>query len=239
MGKPVTANGLFFDPITGKAILLYNKRPLLAEQAVVEVGYNRKKGAKSLIRANTNPNLLYPHPNRVLEQYDLLLAVDTNWKDLNGERIALTSIVFGRNTKTKIPGHTSIQIAAKECFEYRNPICKPENLGWQQVIVMLQRNPDYHSRMIIALIVDSDLDMLNSYNRRLKPIIEGFYLPNNFELIYASADSPSESVANKMIALADSLSSNLLKQIVEGNDPSNLAKIDNQPFSFFRRWELP
>jgi len=238
MGRPVAANGLSIDPKTGKASLLFNGRPLLPVQANIEVSYNRNKGPKSLVNANTNPSLLYPNPNRVLEQFDLIIAVDTNWKDVDGERIAVTATIYGRNTKIKVREHTSIEMGIRQCFEYRNPACKPENLGWQQIIEMLQRNPEYNKTMKVALIVDSDLNMLKDYNKRLKPVIDGFYLPENFELIYASAESSSESIANQMIAKADSISRTLLNQIIKENDPSNLILVDNQPFSHCRKWDV-
>jgi hypothetical protein len=239
MGQPIAANGYSFDPVTGTFRLLKDNKTITPVRAFVESGYNRKKGLKSLVRANLNPNQLYINPNRSIEGYDLILAIDTNTRQLDNEQVSLTAVVVGKNVNVQIPGNIVMDIGVGQCFDFRNAKCKPENLGWYQIIQMLQRNPSFNDQMKVAFIVDSDLGNLKAFNEQIKPILNDYFLPNNFTLIYASAENPTESIANKMIAEADSVSRNLLKYIIENNILDNLTESDSNLFTHSRIWNMP
>ena len=238
-GRAVPVNGLYVDKRSGRAAFLRNGRPVHAEKAVVESGYYRSKGFKPLVRAKISPTKLYGQPNRALERYELILAVDTNTKTIECNTIAVTSVVVAQQTKVLVPGKTVLYCRAEQCFEFRNPIEKPELIGWKTVIEMLQANPVYRSTMKIGIIVDSDLDNLDSYNNRVLPISDGFYLPQNFTLIYASSDNATESVANRLLKVAHATASRVLRQICERGDEENLSVVENRRYSHFRIWNAP
>jgi hypothetical protein len=167
------------------------------------------------------------------------LAIDTNTRQLDNEQVSLTAVVVGKNVNVQIPGKIVMDIGVGQCIEFRNAKCKPENLGWYQIIQMLQRNPSFNDQMKVAFIVDSDLGNLKAFNEQIKPILNDYFLPNNFTLIYASAENPTESIANKMIAEADSVSRNLLKYIIENNILDNLTESDSNLFTHSRIWNMP
>ena len=237
MGKPVSAKGVFFDPKTGQCALLNNGQVLNPKIATVEQSYDRKKGKKVLNRVVTKPTHLFANPNRVLEQYGTIYAVDTNTRVINSISTSVTGVVGGENSKTIIPGHTSIIFRPITCFEFRNVSCKAENLGWREVIKAIVRDPTYSNRTRIALIVDSDLGMIDSYNRGEVGIIDDFIIPENFSLIYASADSGNENIANKMLKLADNISSVILNGLESDRNEDKLSAVTGEHYTHIRVWE--
>lgn len=237
MGKPVSANGFFCDPKTGEFKLLNDGQVLNPISATVEQSYERKKGSKILNRVVTKPTHLFANPNRVLEQFDTIYAVDTNTRVINSLSTSVTGIVGGENTKPIILGNTSIMFRPIKCFEFRNVSCKAENLGWREVIKAIVSAATYNERKRIALIVDSDLGMIDSYNRREVPIIDDFIIPKNFSLIYASTDSGNENIANKMLKLADWMSTDILNLLKLNKNEEGLQFIVGEHYSHIRIWE--
>ncbi|HXH71412.1 MAG TPA: hypothetical protein VNI58_01170 [Mariprofundaceae bacterium] len=237
MGEAVTANGMYFNSKTGEVALLHNGRKLTPQKVYVEQNYDRNKSPKVLNKAILHPLEIFANPNRALEQFDEIFAVDTNTKKIDSVMVSVTGIVHGRNTKVEIPNHTSITYRPLGCIEFHNVDGKPENLGWRETIKAIIRSPQYSERNRIAIIVDSDLGMIDAYNHRDKYLIEDFYLPENFYLIYASADSGSENIANKMIKLADNISSVILNRLTRSFISENLVAATGECYSHSRSWK--
>jgi hypothetical protein len=78
-------------------------------------------------------------------------------------------------------------------------------MGWHLVLSEIK------SRLKMGLVVDSYLDIHQDINARKTPYYKGVNLPENFTLVYASADKPNEGLANKMIHQCDAESSKILK----------------------------
>lgn len=94
-------------------------------------------------------------------------------------------------------------------IQYKNLPPPHEKYGWALSIELISNNPLMKSDKKICLIVDAHLDELDEINRRIKPIIADRYLPINFELVYASADSGSENFSCRMIRHADQAANDL------------------------------
>lgn len=62
-----------------------------------------------------------------------------------------------------------------------------------------------------CLVVDSDLDVLMRINRREEAIIEDFFLPEGWQLNYAS-DKSADFILNKMIKFCDRESKRVRKE---------------------------
>lgn len=237
MGRPVTANGLWFDPKTGECTLLYDGKKLEPKRVYINTGYKRKKGHKSLNKAQLTPDKLHVNVNRILEQFDFIYAIDTNCKTINSATISVTGVVGGVNFKPSIPEHTAIRYRPLKCIELLNPEQKFENLAWKMIIDMIQAAPNYNKNDKIALIVDSDLSNIEFYNSYSKPIYGEFRLPYNFQLIYASSDSGKENIANQMIALADKAANMIFEILMSGHQAHEYEAVENQPYSHIRIWE--
>ena len=68
----------------------------------------------------------------------------------------------------------------------------------------------------VGMIVDSDLGNIPAYNARKKEFISGNLLPPSVQLIYASSDVGMESIANKALKTADSVSSQIISALRAG-----------------------
>ena len=175
------------------------------------------------------------NPNLALERFDLLFAVDTNTIQIPSGNICVACLVsgdfadFGRKVL--------VAWEPKQLIELRNVAGPPENVVWQLVSEDLAANPRFESLKSIGIVVDSDFDLIPVYNSRTVPIIGDFFLPPKIELLYASADTGSEFVANKMLSRADRESGALLKQIVSGVIPEdNLLDAVDRAFTSYRVW---
>ena len=65
----------------------------------------------------------------------------------------------------------------------------------------------------VAIVVDSELGALQQYNKREKPLVQDIYLPPGFTLVYASADSGMEFIANQLIRICDKCAGEVLSCI--------------------------
>ncbi len=237
MGRPVTANGLRLDPKTGEFSLLYDEKKLKSKRVYADTGYERIKGHKILNKVQLSPDELYANVNRILEQFDFIYAIDTNCKTINSAMISVTGVVGGANLKPSIPEHTAIRYRSLKCIELLNPKGKFENLAWKIVVEMIQAAPNYSKNDRIALIADSDLSNIESYNSQSKPIYGEFCLPQNYQLIYASSDSGKENIANQMIALADKSANKIFEILMEGHQVHEYEVVANKPYTHIRIWE--
>jgi hypothetical protein len=70
------------------------------------------------------------------------------------------------------------------------------------------------------------------------PIHADFYLPENFQLIYASAEVGTEEfLINHLIALSENMAKSLLARILLKETPDgNLVEVNGEPYTHFRIW---
>lgn len=240
MGQPAQVNGLHFDPRTSQLLLLNDGEVVSPQSALVEQSYARAtKSNKVLNAALTDPSLLFANPNRVLEQFDEIYAVDTNTKALHSSVVSIAGIVGSKQPTLIAPGYSGIRYRPILCMEFHDVDNKPENLSWLETIIAIRRSPDYSNKKRYAIVVDSDLGAIPSYNKREKPIYADFLLPEEFSLLYASADSGNENVANVMLKLADKISSGIFWRLEQEWVEDGLITSEGKPYKRSRTWSPP
>lgn len=155
--------------------------------------------------------------HRLLEKYNHLFAIDTNtikFKDVG--TISFTTVYKGvMKNLDGVYGHTSGETVFQD---YRlNVPGNPEVSAWHVLISRIQEfNPKLFGR--IGIIVDSELGKIKDINFRRSPILDNFYLPPNFELIFASDKSGKEEYfSNKLLALCEANSKRMLGEIERDN----------------------
>jgi hypothetical protein len=235
MGEPVAANGFRISP-TGSVELLKGGIPLVPVEAYHGVSFDREKGPKILNKTPLDPNKLIIDPSIALEKYDLIFAIDTNTKVIDGESVSVSCVVLCKLIRDK-NNVLNAEFAPIHCLEFRNIQGMAENIAWMKAIQFIIANPSYSIDIKYGIIVDSDLGNISSYNNRSKPIYSGFYLLPNIELIYASTDVGKEYLANKLISLCDKEATKLLESIMlnkVSND--NLREVFGEPYTHFRLW---
>ncbi len=234
-GKPTKVDAFSYDPISGQARFFSDGVQLIPEQAFVEQSYERKKGPKVLLRSNLPLDNTHANPNMALEQYSEIYAVDTNTKLIADELVSVCGVVGG--IIIPIPEHTAIRYKPIHCMEYRGLEAHPEKVAWVETIEAILRSPSFSKSKKYAVIVDAYLGELAAFNSRSEPLIDGFHLPPEFTLAYASADAQNEGLANQMLSMADKIASTILKSLENSPTDYPLELVIGKPYKSRRLWK--
>lgn len=132
----------------------------------------------------------------------------------------------------------SAKLFPQSAFEFHDATAPPERIGWCEAINRVASIPD--TPRPVAIIVDSDLGSLASFNARSEPILEGFYLPEAIELIYGCGDrGTQEFIANAAIADCDRVSSRLLERLRQQGTDGEYVVAEGSSYTRFRYWPPP
>ena len=117
----------------------------------------------------------------VVGEFRAAFAIDTNTLPIGTDRVSIACICEApQNRAFSFPKI----IPFKNCA-----VGEEERYSWLRLVNMISENSEYRPRERVAIITDHDRNNLGRYNRRECAIYEGTYLPENFELVYASADA--------------------------------------------------
>jgi hypothetical protein len=222
----------------GLRLPAYLGRPIKLAKAAIEVSYPRAKGPKVLFRAPVDPDRPSSDPHAALFTYDVIYAVDTNTQVLDGARVSMTCVRHVR--LRQIPGGVEESGIPQVAVELHNVIGDPERVAWKLVCEALMEDPAFRPDLRVALIVDSSLDALDDMNSRMQPVIDDWYLPDQFKLLYATSDSATATIGNRAIKDCDSIAAGLLRRL-EGNlNRGTLQEAHPRaPYSHVRTWTWP
>ncbi|EAQ63079.1 hypothetical protein MED121_24030 [Marinomonas sp. MED121] len=194
-------------------ITLFDKDGRQVTPDYVEVGLGYEKGNgkhKVTSRVRSNSELISTNLNVLLSRYDLLYAIDTNKKRIDGIDYCV-SCRMAIHMERRGPQQWFLTNTRLPSFIFTNPTVHEELIGWSQFIE--QENMCSNPKSI-GIVTDHNFGYMPSYNLREKKILDDQYLPSNVELLYASAERDLTSPLNKAIKQCDADSNFLLKQIV-------------------------
>ncbi|CAN7403812.1 hypothetical protein [Rhizobium sp. LjRoot254] len=196
-----------------------------------EITYDRKKGPKILSRIPQSfGGAAFDPSDAIAKHYDFLCAVDTNTRIINGHKISVTGIVTFTEAPPPPGASRYWKLDVPFCWEFRDlKVEAAENFGWQAALESLEERDFLSPSMKVGVVVDSDLGNLPQYNDRVKPFFEQRFLPPNVRLIYASADAGMEAITNRVLSVADSVSTQVLNAIENGDVEFN-SKIVESPW---------
>lgn len=154
--------------------------------------------------------------NESLLNFDHVYAVDTNTKYVNNTWLSAGCICYLASCQKDGTEYT-YELKWVQQVTSINSFCRyqMEQHVWNAAIAYIQSI--IPSNSTVALIVDCDLENIQKYNERSLKIRDAAYIPENFTLIYASADTGG-TIANKMIAYSDTCASKVLEQLIAKND---------------------
>lgn len=222
------------NPVTGE--IMFGTE--MVEQ-YSQVTYERTKGEKVVLRTPlAGPGLDFDPDTALLAETDILFAVDTNTRDLRGQRVSVTAMVEGRKMRHRRTGALAVQPRPVLLAELHDVQCDPEVLGWAFLFDYIHRQRAYNAYRRIKIIVDSSLGELDAYNARKKPVYRGKYLPPHITLAYASSDVGRTYISSKMITLADRYSADVLDRLADGSVPWGATRVSGAPFRALR-WIHP
>jgi hypothetical protein len=202
-----------------------------------EVTYERRKGPKTLSRVpQTEREISFSGGDALKRNFDFVVAVDTNTREIQGKRVSVTGVVTAKHMI--VPGPRGLtdywKFDVPFCIEFVGVKTKPENLGWVATLEQLYLKAHIATTTRIGMIVDSDLGNIPAYNSRKTEVVPGTLLPENVQLVYASSDAGKENIVNKILAIADSVSSQSLAAVQSGAAPFNTTMIDSPWYETMR-----
>lgn len=191
-----------------KATLSHNNE--LIESTKLIQGYFGKNKIRILSEVPKDPGDNSLDLHKKLNRYDSLLAIDTNSKIVKGTNYSIGfSCQLIKNIKDQKIEWT---LKPVQIFVITGINGKPENRNWKYLIEFIKSHSNYNPKHLIGIIVDSDLGEISDFNKRNKPIIDNFLIPNNIELIFAS-DRSSDNILNKAIKHCHKLAKLFLYEI--------------------------
>ena len=167
--------------------------------------------------------------------YDYIFAIDTNSPRNNG---CLTkfgdffhAVGFACFAEIQKESDYSGKIIGKPYmvidWYFTDDNRKMEIESWKGLIDHLQEVIPEDKK--VGIVVDSELGLLSRYNNKDMPVIDDWYLPDNYCFIYATADKPDEW-CNQLIRACDSNASKRLDEIK--NEPILQKNPENLPITY-------
>ncbi len=226
--------------LNGNVELQIDGVPSIPLAAYLKTSHDReKKDPKPVNQIPLDPNKIITNSDYALKKYDAIFAIDTNTdfpKKLPNVSISCClatrlDLIYDKDKPS------TQQYAIKYFLEFRNIQDKAENIAWMTFIqLLISETPDFY-QLKIGLIVDSDLGNIPAFNNQSLPIFADFYLPQNIELIYASADKPKDGLVNLFISICDKEAKKFLNHVAKKYLPDqHLNGYTDAPFTHFGIW---
>jgi hypothetical protein len=171
--------------------------------------YERKKGHKIINQATDYSKENNLNINKILKSYTSILVVDTNYKTYGSKYLCVSSSSIATWADNR---HLSVFPQSNLAFLLTNKEINPELYGWIDIIERFKLSSLYNIDDKFALVVDSELGDLLDYSKGKKAILNNYYIPNNFDLVYASSDV-GKSAINKIMSNCDKSSKKILSQL--------------------------
>lgn len=209
--------------------------------ANLTTSYDRSSGkAKVVSQTPLVGDRLILDETDALRRFSKFIAIDTNAKTVESNRISCTGVVEGRieHEDGRLVGHGEVRQVVE--FHGIADDNDRERIGWAAVIGSLRAGGAFTPADSVAVVVDAHLSALGGFNSRQSPVIENWHLPEKVELLYASADVGGDVFPNRLLRMADRVASEVLGFIEgglmgqEGIQPAPTGA----PFSYFRVWHL-
>jgi hypothetical protein len=220
---------------SGELVPTFQGRPIELSATETELSYSRKKGRKVLMRASTDPASPSIDINLPFLAFDALSALDTNTVEISSERVSIGCLV--NCLRKRENGVVNITAVPASCLELRNIQGDPERVLWKVVLSAALQSTQNSQNLKIGIVVDSSLDSIRRINDRSEPVVDNWFLPGPFTLIYATSDSATATIGNSLIKECDKHATMVLRQIKKQPHLENLRIADpGEPFSHFRTW---
>ncbi|MFA5275789.1 MAG: hypothetical protein WC417_02725 [Candidatus Omnitrophota bacterium] len=200
------------------------------------ISYDRASGKEKILSIipTHNKSASIDHLQALKNSVDYLCAIDTNSRVINDTKVSISVIAqvpgILREHKNAVPFYC---LCAYLITDITNNI-NPETIGWHLFLSRKIIADHFINGRRLGLVVDSELDKLDSINSKAYPYYENYFLPNYVSLIYASTDSGNEHIANRLIAFCDSCAKRIFEHIE--NNQIEIPKLNNgdKNFSGFR-----
>jgi len=217
VGSPEPLQGVHYDKDKMEFIGLTTDGRLIKPEVIFSQTHYTGQSDKEKVVTRVQDKVI-PNEGDLMRylssSFDLVIAVDTNSKIIAGETLSVTGVVHCVVQAATDPNAYDVVFPWHGLILFRNCPTElpPEKFGW--MTVMQETNRDSRNTLKrFAVVADHDLDNHSLYNTKKKPIFSGFYLPDNFKLIYGRGDGPTQNLLNYLVKQCDKESSGLLTMI--------------------------
>jgi hypothetical protein len=204
-----TSITISFDPQTN-SLVMHEADP---ETVKSNISYDRASGKEKFLNISPSrkTSASFDPTTNLINNFDHLCAIDTNTKIINSRKISITAVyhVPGllKQHVNKIPYEFLCSYLIDDAIEQINP----EIIGWHLFLKYKIKSSYFQNGRKLALVVDCHLDNHDKINSRNFPYYKEHLLPQYATLVYASSDSGKEYLSNKMLALCNKVSNQLLE----------------------------
>lgn len=182
-----------------------------------EVFYDRPGKPKVQTRWRLEAGLASVSGIPELARYESLFAIDTSTRTVDGQRVSVACFFSFR----LVPNGDKFAVepeANLNFYEFR-----AVNDGNPEMLAILKVASDVAASAPVlpgvahrfAIVTDSELGAHDDINSRARPIYGNHYLPEQFRLVYASAETGHEFV-KKLVRFCDQQAGVYLKQMAKG-----------------------
>lgn len=171
--------------------------------------YYDRESKRKIITSSESSYPPFTNASLILRNYNFLCVIDTNTRKINNRTISVSVIFLGQWINAE--KYAEFEFWPELYMDFMDCTDKPERYAWHKFIQLIEKGTDYNGINTFGIIVDSDLGEIPSINQGVIPVYEQYYLPDQMELIYASADK-SGTVQNAMIKKCDQFAAQRLNR---------------------------
>jgi hypothetical protein len=195
----------------------------------------RTKGDKVVLEVPVSIHRPIGQTEREILEYQKVFAIDTNTRNIRGERVSVASLTICMWDLTS--DGALFRYGCGQSYEYRGLTGDEEKNALWDIIERHFITTEGGADERTLLVIDTDGGHLREFNLRSRPIIGDRYLPRNITLVYASADKKNDSLYNKLIATSDAVSTEVLNEIEGSIDKDECwLRVEGKPYTKLRVW---
>lgn len=205
----------FFD-LTNNEFKIYVNNDTLVKPSGQQSGYVGENKYRITSKIGGLQNDYTINLKRKLDRFDNIIAIDTNTNLCGSLKLSVSgSCLLFKLKDFGVDSYDWYFLPMQEsfyCFEKPSESKKPENRNWKLLIERIAAMTISKPNKRFGILVDSDLGNINEYNKRRIPIYEDYFLPEKFELIFAS-DKTKDNILNQAIYKCHQIASKVFTNI--------------------------
>jgi hypothetical protein len=198
-----------------------------------------EKGSKVICQIPVVRQMCAQDPDDYMANCDWIFAIDTNTDTFLGKTISVSCVLGGR--VTRLSEHDGKEREANFLpvlyFAFWDQPGKPETLAWKLLMSELANDPMARVDDRVAIVVDSELGSIELINQGTPCLTTDFALPQNYQLVYASADV-GDFAFNKVIRQCDKQARDFFNGLKDQYSRDGFPRIP-EGAPFLGTWEFP
>ena len=183
------------------------------------ISYERDKKPKTILEYPFEQNISVLNQGDFFSAFDYIFAVDTNTRFINNFQVSVSVATACQIRKQEDRSYLADYLFMFQYAFYNKKY--PEKTGWMKAIQSISSMDCYSIDMKVLLVTDYDQANLMKYNTRDLPLLEGYYLPKGFTMLYAT-DAVADFLPNKLISYCDREANKIMAKLLKSTETSEM-----------------